>query len=83
MFNTVIADELKQYRKQNRISQTKAAELIGFSQAYYCIIEKGEHDLGIAQLFRIASCLDETGELFYNVLEKIKQFANENLIMGI
>ena len=64
--NKNIADNLRQIRAKNRISQDKLAELCGISQQYICKIENEKVNPSIYILFKIADSLKITvNDLIY------------------
>ena len=56
--NRNIADNLRQIRAKNRISQDELAEKSGISQQYICKIENEKVNPSIYILFTIASSLN-------------------------
>ena len=64
--NKNIADNLRQIRAKNRISQDELAELCGISQQYICKIENEKVNPSISILFKIADSLKITvNDLIY------------------
>ncbi len=64
--NKNIADNLRQIRAKNRISQDELAELSGISQQYICKIENEKVNPSIYILFKIADSLKVTvNDLIY------------------
>ena len=64
--NKNIADNLRQIRAKNRISQDELAELCGISQQYICKIENEKGNPSIYILFKIADSLKITvNDLIY------------------
>ena len=64
--NKNIADNLRQIRAKNRISQDELAELCGISQQYICKIENEKVNPSIYILFKIADYLKITvNDLIY------------------
>lgn len=64
--NKNIADNLRQIRAKNRISQDELAELCGISQQYICKIENEKVNPSIYILFKIADSLKITvNDLIY------------------
>ena len=64
--NKKIADNLRQIRAKNRISQDELAELCGISQQYICKIENEKVNPSIYILFKIADSLKITvNDLIY------------------
>ena len=64
--NKNIADNLRQIRAKNRISQDELAELCGISQQYICEIENEKVNPSIYILFKIADSLKITvNDLIY------------------
>ena len=64
--NKNIADNLRQIRAKNRISQDELAELCGISQQYICKIEHEKVNPSIYILFKIADSLKITvNDLIY------------------
>jgi len=64
--NRNIADNLRQIRAKNRISQDELAEKSGISQQYICKIENEKVNPSIYILFTIASSLNVTvNDLIY------------------
>ena len=64
--NKNIADNLRQIRAKNRISQDELAELCGISQQYICKIENEKVNPSIYILFKIADSLKITvNDLMY------------------
>ena len=64
--NRNIADNLRQIRAKNRISQDELAEKSGISQQYICKIENEKVNTSIYILFTIASSLNVTvNDLIY------------------
>ena len=60
------ADNLRQIRAKNRISQDELAELCGISQQYICKIENEKVNPSIYILFKIADSLKITvNDLIY------------------
>lgn len=58
--NKNIADNIRQIRAKNRISQDELAEKSGISQQYICKIENEKVNPSIHILYKIASSLDVT-----------------------
>ena len=64
--NKNIADNLRQIRAKNRISQDELAELCGISQQYICKIENEKVNPSIYILIKIADSLKITvNDLIY------------------
>ena len=64
--NKNIADNLRQIRAKNRISQDELAELCGISHQYICKIENEKVNPSIYILFKIADSLKITvNDLIY------------------
>lgn len=58
--NKNIADNLRQIRAKNRISQDELSELSGISQQYICKIENEKVNPSIYILYKIANSLKIT-----------------------
>ena len=54
--------KIKLLRRQKRISQRELARVCGISSAYMCQIEKGDRNLGLDILVKIATVLNVTLE---------------------
>lgn len=58
--NKHIADNIRQIRAKNRISQDELADKSGISQQYICKIENEKVNPSIHILYKIATSLDVT-----------------------
>lgn len=73
VFRKIINESLKAYRKETKITQIKASELLGVSQPYYQVLESGQTDVTLKQLFRVCKGLDKSNQLFLLILMRIIQ----------
>ena len=61
---------LREIRKRNKLTQEKLAEKLGFSPNFVGMIERGERNTTVENLFKIAYALDVTlSEFFKNIEE--------------
>lgn len=61
----VFANNVKKYRKSQRFSQKKLAELTGLHRTYICSIEGGKRSISLDNIQKLADALNiETYKLF-------------------
>lgn len=72
-----ISNALKEYRKENNLSQKKLAELLGESQAMISKLEAGKYNPTIKMLYEISKKLDNSSKWFVEILEKIVESLKE------
>ncbi len=51
---------VRKHRKAARISQERLAELVGIHRTYIGDVERGERNLGLVNIYRIATALNVT-----------------------
>lgn len=49
--------KVKYYRKKNKLTQAKLAELLGFTTNYVGMIERGERNTSVLNVYNIADVL--------------------------
>lgn len=70
----IIHEEMIGYRKENKITQENAAELLGITQARYNQIENlSDHDMGLEKLITYCNMLDSTKALTKTILGRISE----------
>jgi transcriptional regulator with XRE-family HTH domain len=63
----IFGDTVRQIRRQKGLSQEDLAELSGLHRTYVGGIERGERNIGLVNVLRLAAALDALpGELFRN-----------------
>lgn len=72
-----ISNSIKQYRKNNKLSQQQLAEILDVEQAMISKIESGNYNPTFKQLYKISRKLTESASLFLEVLENIVSNLNE------
>ena len=68
ILNKELGLRIRNYRKQNKISQERLAEMCGLHPTYIGQVERGEKNVTIESLYRITSALEiSLSDLFQNI----------------
>lgn len=72
-----ISRSLKDYRKENHLTQKQLAKLLEFDQVMISKLESGIYNPTFKQLHKISRKLTNSADLFINVLENIIENINQ------
>ena len=68
---STIANEMRQYRKENELTQKQLAEILNMNQTMISKLESGEYNATFKMLLKISYLLDNDSSLFIDILNKI------------